>query len=239
MTFWSGSVPRVPSVHSPPLDVAPKRLVLRCARAVMSNRLRTSRESSPGGNEDSHRTRGPADEGGRASRMVERDRALPLGTAFRSFRPRNHGTCVDCGGRCTGRSRSPTPGASHYWPPSRRAPRRCEPDVGAWFSSTKVLTSIPFRLECVANQRSVAGMTGDASHKRQPTLPRGTADRTDATSSPAMIEWFHALLGTDDQDARHHIDTDVAAPDNDSETMPELRRAARAPVRRPRDVPAL
>ena len=42
-------------------------------------------------------------------------------------------------GRRSGRGRPPIPGCVPLVPSSARAPRRCEPDVGAWCTSTKVL----------------------------------------------------------------------------------------------------
>ena len=46
---------------------------------------------------------------------------------------------------------------------SRRAPRRCDPDVGDWCSSTKVLASIPIPVGVVTIGTPVAQMTARLS----------------------------------------------------------------------------
>jgi hypothetical protein len=91
-------------------------------------------------------------------------------TMFRFLRPRNHGIGLAAHG--AGR-----PPMASLFAPSRRAPRRCEPDVGAWCTSTKVPTSIPEWGSAVTIGTAVAQLTASMSPARQvgPNLSRSTA----------------------------------------------------------------
>lgn len=70
---------------------------------------------------------------------------------------------------------------------SRRAPRRCDPDMGAWCSSTKVLASIPIRAPMVTIGTPVAQVTVGVSGGRHPAVRVCTIGPMDAMRATAMI----------------------------------------------------
>ena len=89
-------------------------------------------------------------------------------TIFRSFRPRRSRKCATS---CAWHGRRETTRSS-LLAASRRVPRRCDPDVGAWCSSTKVPASIPNCGTGVPKLHPVLWMTAPKSITRQ-DLVRG------------------------------------------------------------------
>jgi hypothetical protein len=85
----------------------------------------------------------------------------------------------------TGRRSRWSPGFPQ--PSSRRAPRRCDLDVGAWCTSTKVLASIPIPSRSLQIRPVVAWMSVELSCRRHSAVPGSTMESVAANASGTRL----------------------------------------------------